>query len=119
MQRIEEKVVAARYLLLYEIGAENSVYELYRIDSYHVRTAQQMEKKDYPEPSGNYFVYDLELMPRQFEHIDIQKVLADEFLAEAERRRRAGTAKLGWEEEWIGTPVFKTGKEIMTVTNHG
>ena len=119
MQRIEEKVVAARYLLLYEIGAENSDYELYRIDSYHVRTAQQMEKKDYPDPSGNYFVYNLELMPRQFEHIDIQKVIADEFLAEAERRRRAGTAKLGWEEEWIGTPVFKTGREIMTVISHG
>ncbi|MBR1790618.1 MAG: restriction endonuclease [Bacteroidaceae bacterium] len=119
MQRIEEKVVAARYLLLYEIGTENPDYELYRIDCYHVRTAQQMERKGYPNPSGNYFVYDLELMPRQFEHIDIQKVLTDEFLAESERRRRAGTAKLGWEEEWLGVPVFKTGREILNVINHG
>ena len=69
----------------------------------------------YTDPSGNYFVYDLELMPRQFEHIDIQKVLSAEFLAEAEIRRKTGTAKLGWEEEWQGTPVYKTGKEIMEI----
>lgn len=100
---------------IYEISAEIPDYELYRIDSYHIRTAQQMEKKDYPDPSGNYFVYDLELMPRQFEHIDIQKVLSAEFLAEAEIRRKTGTAKLGWEEEWQGTPVYKTGKEIMEI----
>ena len=115
MQRIEERVVSARYLVLYEIGLESSNYELYRIDCYRVRNAQQMEKKGYPKPSGNYFVYSLELMPRQFEHINIQQILSDEFLAESETRRRAGTAYLGWEEEWIGTPIYKSGKEILEI----
>ena len=115
MQRIEERVVAARYLLLYEIGAETTAYEVYRISSHHVRTAEQLAKKDYPDPSGNYFVYDLELMARQFEPIDIQRVLNAEFLAEAERRRKAGTANMGWEEEWTGTPIYKTGCEIMEI----
>lgn len=119
MQRIEERVVAARYLLLYEIGAETTACEVYRISSHHVRTAEQLAKKGYPNPTGNYFVYDLELMARQFEPIDIQRVLTDEFLAEAERRRKAGTAKMGWEEEWIGTPVYKTGREIMKVLGKG
>ena len=114
-REIEDRVVSARYLLLYEIGTENSSYELYRIDSYNVRSEQQMEKKGYPNPSGNYFVYSLELMPRNFKHINIQSILKYALIEEAEKRRREGTAFLGWEEKWQGTPVYFTAKEISEI----
>ena len=115
MQPVEERVVTAQYLILYEIGTEDYAYEVYHIDRYNILSAEKMAKKGYPDPSGDYFVYHLELMARNFRPIDLKRILEHERLAEMERRRREGRYKEGWEKEWTGSPIYKTAREIMGI----
>ena len=117
VQRIEKGLADAHYLLLYEIGVEAPIgYELYRIDSYKVQEAKWMEKKGYPTPSGKYIVYSLELMPKEFEPIDIDKVLKNE-MAKAVREHQKKKKAYG-PKDFEGTPVYVSGREILEIMNH-
>jgi hypothetical protein len=78
-----------------------------------VRNQEQMQKLGYPSPDGNYFVYSLQHIPRKFEPLDLRNIIEVERIAEMERRRKAGILKEGWEDEWRGTPIFKTGEELL------
>jgi len=113
VQRIEKGLADAHYLLLYEIGADMPSYELYRIDSYKVRETKWMEKYGYPEPSGKYIVYRLESMPKEFERIDLDKVLKNE-MAKAVREHQKRKEDYG-PKDFEGTPVYLTGREIMEI----
>ena len=112
-QSIDSNVVTSQYLILYEIGDETYNYTVYHIDSHKVRNQEQMQKLGYPSPEGNYFVYSLQHMPRKFEPLDLRNIIEVERIAEMERRRKAGILKEGWEDEWRGTPIFKTGEELL------
>lgn len=111
VHKIEKGEVDAHYLLLYEIGKENLSYDLYRIDHYNFWDEKKMERHGYPEPSGKYILYKLELMPKRFRQIDISQVMQKAYLAELERHR-----KLRETYEWKdfeGTPVYVEGKELF------
>jgi hypothetical protein len=110
---VDEDVVSAKYLLLYEIGDDSYRYDVYRLDGHKERTAGQMLKKGYIEPTGNYIVYNLKMMPRNIVPLDIKSIIDSVYLEELEKRRREGNAEEGWEEKWKGTPIFKRGNELM------
>ena len=113
VQKIEKGIVDAHYLLLYEIGAESMAYDLYRIDHCSYLDEKKMARRGYPEPSGKYIVYKLELMPKAFKQIDIAKVIRSEYTRVLEEHRKNKEAY-----EWAdfeGTPIYVTGKEIMEI----
>lgn len=113
VQKIEKGIVDAHYLLLYEIGTDCLSYELYRIEHYVCWDEKKMSRRGYPEPSGNYIVYKLELMPKVFKPIDIDKVIRSEYMRVLEEHRRNQEAY-----EWAdfeGTPVYVKGKQIIEV----
>lgn len=105
-----DDAVTAHFLLLYEIGVDNPSYELYRIDGYDVRSKAQMEKKGYPDPSGQYIVYRLALMPKTFPKVNVQKVLDAEYIKAMEDHVRQKKS-FEW-KDFIGTPVYMKGKEL-------
>lgn len=110
---VDKDVATAKYLLLYEIDDESYRYDVYRLNGYKIRNVAQMQKMNYIEPKGDYFVYNIERMPRNIVPVDIKKVIDAEYIEEMERRRREERIKEGWEEEWKGSPIFKTGEELL------
>ena len=111
VHKIEKGEVDAHYLLLYEIGKENLSYDLYRIDHYNFWDEKKMERHGYPEPSGKYILYKLELMPKRFRQIDLSQVIQKAYLAELERHRKLREA-YEW-KDFEGTPVYVEGKELF------
>jgi hypothetical protein len=112
-QGVDGDVVTAKYLLLYEIGDEAYRYDVYRIDGHKVCNEGQMRKMGYDNPEGDYFVYDIKKMPRNIVPLDLKRIIDSEYYEELERRRREGIVEDGWEDKWRGTPIFKTGKQLM------
>lgn len=110
---VDEDVVSAKYLLLYEIGDDSYRYDVYRLDGHKERTAEQMLKKGYTDPTGNYIVYNLKKMPRNIVPLNIKSIIDSAYLEELEKRRREGNVEEGWEENWKGTPIFMRGKELI------
>ena len=110
---VDEDVATAKYLLLYEIDDESYRYDVYRLNGYKIRNVAQMQKMNYIEPKGDYFVYNIERMPRNIVPIDIKKIIDAERIEEMERRRKAKESEEGWEEKWKGTPIFKTGEQLL------
>lgn len=111
VHKIEKGEVDAHYLLLYEIGNENPSYELYRIDHCNYWDEKRMEMHGYPDPSGKYIVYKLELMPKKFQKIDILKVIKKAYLAKLEEHRKKHEA-YQW-SDFEGTPIYVEGKEMF------
>ena len=107
-------MATAKYLLLYEIDDESYRYDVYRLNGYKIRNVAQMQKMNYIEPKGDYFVYNIERMPRNIVPIDIKKVINAEYINELEIRRKEDRVKEGWEEDWKGTPIFLTGEELVS-----
>ena len=112
-KKVDTDVVSAKYLILYEIGADNSSYEVYRIEGHNLRGEEYMRKMNYIMPDGNYVVYDIKHMPRNFNPIDIRNIIESARIEEMERRRKEGTLEEGWEKKWYGTPIFKRGEELI------
>lgn len=110
---VDGDVASAKYLLLYEIDDESYRYDVYRLDGHSVKTDIQMLKMGYIRPSGNYFVYNIERIPRNIVPVNIKSVIDSEYMEELDRRRREKRLEEGWEEKWKGTPIFKTGKELL------
>lgn len=111
--KIRGKAVSARFLILYEIGGEYLTKpQAFIIGAYNFFMQQTMEKMGYDDPHGRYLVYDL-LMEIPFEEFDLPKVLELSRLQELEKRRKEGTIKEGWEDEWRGTPLYYSGEEML------
>ncbi|ADE83069.1 hypothetical protein PRMUPPPA20_08710 [Xylanibacter ruminicola] len=113
VKKVDPDVVSAKYLLLYEIGTDYSSYEVYRIDGHNLRGEEYMRKISYNNPDGNYVVYNIKKMPRNFKPINLRKIIEAARIEEMEKRRKEGTLEEGWEEKWYGTPIFKKGKELI------
>ena len=113
VKKVDPDVVSAKYLILYEIGTDYSSYEVYRIDGHNLRGEEYMRKMSYNNPDGNYVVYNIKKMPRNFKPINLRKIIEAARIEEMEKRRKEGTLEEGWEEKWYGTPIFKRGKDLI------
>lgn len=115
IKKADIDVFSAKYLILYEIESDYSSYEIYRLDGHNLRNEEYMRKMNYIRPAGNYVVYDIKRMSRNFPPIDVRNVIEAARIEEMERRRKEGTLEEGWEKKWYGTPIFKRGKELIAL----
>lgn len=111
---IDENVVSARYLILYEINdKEKNNYHIYRIDSWKTRSTEWMANNGYEKPNGSYIVYSL-LEETNFEQANVNAMLNIGLYNEIAFRKTKGEEV---SEEWLcdawqGSPVFLTGRQI-------
>jgi hypothetical protein len=111
---IDENVVSARYLILYEINdKEKRNYHIYRIDSWKTRSTEWMTNNGYEKPNGPYIVYSLS-EEMHFEEISVNGMLNIGLYNEIAFRKPKG---YDVSEEWLcdvwrGSPIFLTGKLI-------
>jgi len=111
---IDENVVSARYLILYEINdKEKRNYHIYRIDSWKTRSTEWMANNGYEKPSGPYIVYSL-LEETNFEQANVNSMLNIGLYNEIAFRKTKGEEV---SEEWLcnawqGSPVFLTGQQV-------
>lgn len=111
--RIKDVAVAARFLVLYEIGAEKHPEPHVYLIASHKRYSQiAMQKMGYPDPRGTYLIYRI-FAEVQFEGIDIDYVLEKARIEEMERLRIAGELTEDWEKKWRGTPIYYKGKDLI------
>lgn len=114
IQELNEKVVSARFLILYEIADESrKFYHIYRLGGYKVRTEKWMNNQGYERPSGQYVVYDI-IKEEHFEAALLDRMIEWGRLEEMERLRRDKPQALNgdWEKEWKGSAIFMKGKDI-------
>ena len=110
---IKDVAVAARFLVLYEIGAEKHLEPHVYLIASHTRYSQVvMQKMGYPEPHGSYLIYRI-FAEVQFDGIDIDTVLERARGEEMERLRLNGELTEDWEKNWIGTPIYYKGKDLI------
>ncbi len=111
---IDENVVSARYLILYEISdSEKRNYHIFRIDSWKTRTTEWMANNGYERPDGPYIVYSLS-EEVHFEKANVNAMLNIGLYNEiAFRKPKSEDVSEKWlRDEWRGSPVFLTGREI-------
>ena len=111
---IDENVVSVRYLILYEISDKDKRnYHIYRIESWKNRSSEWMAKNGYERPEGSYIVYELS-KEEYFEQVNVNAMLNIGLYNEIVLRKPKGKdCSQNWfDEEWHGTPVFLTGKQI-------
>ena len=111
---IDENVVSARYLILYEINdKEKRNYHIYRIDSWKTHSTEWMANNGYEKPNGPYIVYSL-LEETNFEQANVNSMLNIGLYNEIAFRKTKGEEV---SEEWLcgawqGSPVFLTGQQV-------
>lgn len=110
---IKDVAVAARFLVLYEIGAkEHPEPHVYLIASHTKYSQVVMQKMGYPDPHGSYLIYRI-FAEVKFDGIDVSSVLKKARIEEMERLRKEAKLTDDWEKEWIGTPIYYKGKELL------
>lgn len=110
---IKDVAVAARFLVLYEIGADNHPEPHVYLIASHTRYSQLvMERMGYPDPHGSYLIYRI-FAEVPFDGIDVNKVIAKAKSEEMERLHEAGELTDDWENNWIGTPIYYKGKDLI------
>ncbi len=110
---VKDVAVAARFLVLYEIGTDNHPESHVYLIASHTKYSQVvMQKMGYPDPHGSYLIYRI-FAEVQFDGIDIDAVLAKARIEEMERLRIAGELTEDWEEKWKGTPIYYKGKDLI------
>ena len=110
---IKDVAVAARFLVLYEIGADNHPESHVYLIASHTKYSQVvMQKMGYPDPHGSYLIYRI-FAEVQFDGIDIDAALEKARAEEIERLRMAGELTEEWEKKWIGTPIYFKGKDLI------
>lgn len=110
---IDENIVSARYLILYEIGPTKKFdNHIYPIDGFKTRSQEWMEKHDYPEPDGSYIVYSLG------EEVYFENAVVSDMIEKA-KYNEIGYRKLSsqevsqkWMDDHVGAPGFLKGREI-------
>ena len=111
---IDEFVVSARYLILYEISdKEKRDYQIYRIESWKPRSEEWMAKNGYERPNDSYIVYDLSC-EEHFEQVNVNAMLNLGLYLEMDSRMSKGQViNEEWlNRDWYGAPVFLTGQQI-------
>ena len=111
---IDENVVSARYLILYEINdKEKRSYHIYRIDSWKTRSTEWMANNSYENPNGPYIVYSI-LEETNFEQANVNAMLNIGLYNEISFRKTKGedVSEKWLRDAWQGSPVFLTGKQI-------
>ena len=111
---IDENVVSARYLVLYEINdKEKRNYHIYRIESWKPRSTEWMANNGYERPDGPYIVYSLS-EETHFEQANVNAMLNIGLYNEIVFRKPKGedVSEKWLRDEWHGSPVFLTGQEI-------
>ena len=111
---IDENVVSARYLILYEINdKEKRNYHIYKIDSWKTRSTEWMANNGYEKPNGPYIVYSL-LEETNFEQANVNAMLNIGLYNEiAFRKTKDEEVSEEWLcDAWQGSPVFLTGQQI-------
>lgn len=111
---IDENVVSARYLILYEINdKEKHNYHVYRIESWKSHSTEWMANNGYEKPDGPYIVYSLS-NETHFEQANINAMLNIGLYNEIAFRKFKGedVSEIWLRNEWYGSPVFLTGQEI-------
>ena len=110
---IDENVVSARYLILYEIGsAEKLDYHIYPIDEFKIRSQEWMEKHEYPEPDGRYIVYSIG------EEVSFENAVVNSMIEKAKyneigyRKHSNQEISQEWMDGNVGAPCFLKGSEI-------
>ncbi len=110
---IKDVAVAARFLVLYEIGAESHPNpHVYLIASHTKYSQVVMQKMGYPDPHGSYLIYRI-FAEVQFDGIDVKAVLEKARIEEMERLRIAGELTEDWERKWKGSPIYYKGKDLI------
>ena len=110
---IKEVAVAARFLVLYEIGADSHPDPHVYLIASHTKYSQiAMQSMGYPDPHGSYLIYRI-FAEVKFDGIDIDAVLEKARIEEMERLRLAGELTEDWERKWIGTPIYYKGKDLL------
>lgn|GEM_PF-82937 len=115
-KRCDSNVIAARFLILYDINdKEKRNYQIYRIESFKIRTEEWMRNNGYENPQGSYIVYKLgnEVL---FEKAKINLMLSIGLYDEIKSRKQdSKSISDDWfKNEWNGSPVFLKGQEIST-----
>lgn len=111
---IDENVVSARYLVLYEINdMEKLDYHIYRIEGWKTRSTEWMDNNGYERPDGPYIVYSLS-EETHFEQANINAMLNIGLYNEMAFRKskREDVSEKWLRKEWHGSPVFLTGQQI-------
>ena len=110
---IKDVAVAARFLVLYEIGSEENLEpHVYLIASHTKYSELVMQKMGYPDPHGSYLIYRI-FAEIPFDGVDVNKVLNRAKIDEMERLRKEGKLTDDWEKNWIGTPIYYKGKDLI------
>ena len=113
MSHINPNVVSARYLILYNIDeVEYKDYTIHEIVSHRQLSQKEMEQLGYISPNGKYIVYNIKKTPVNFQHLNLEDVMNEQWIEEVERRRLERNANIGWEEHWKGTPCFVKGSNL-------
>lgn len=111
---IDENVVSARYLVLYEIAdREKRNYHVFRIEEWKRRSEQWMAKNGYESPNDSYIVYKLS-DEVTFESANVNAMLSLGIYKELDNRKNELEQSLeNWEDrEYFGAPIFLSGQEI-------
>ena len=111
---IDEFVVSARYLILYEINdSEKRDYHIYRIERWKLRSEEWMLKNGYERPDGQYIVYELS-HEEHFEQANVNAMLNLGLYLEMESWKSKGReiSEEWLDTDWHGAPVFLTGQQI-------
>lgn len=111
---IDENVVSARYLILYEISdSRKRDYHIYRIESWNRRSEEWMVKNGYERPNGSYIVYDLS-HEVHFEQASVNAMLNLGLYLEMDSRKsqKQEISEEWLNRDWYGAPVFLTGQQI-------
>ena len=111
---IDENVVSARYLILYEISDSGKRdYHIYRIESWNRRSEDWMVKNGYERPNGSYIVYNLS-HEVHFEQASVYAMLNLGLYLEMDSRKsqKQEISEEWFNRDWYGAPVFLTGQQI-------
>lgn len=82
----EDLVKGAKYLLLYDFETKTNL-KLYSIQSFSKKTKQEMQQLCYPNPQGDYTVYDIQIESYSKE---IMQLLSDNFVEIIAKSNPAG-----------------------------
>lgn len=110
---VDENVVSARYLILYEIESnDKNDYHIFPIEKFKNRSQEWMVKREYPEADGDYIIYTLgeEVF---FENAIVNSMIEKAKYKEIEHRK---VTKQDVSQKWLknhfGAPGFLKGIEI-------
>ena len=105
---VNGNAAAARFLILYDLN-NPSKYKIRRIKSHKKQSEQQMRKLGYPDPNGDYLVFELYEESLNFESISMNKIMEYHHIEIVEQARMQKIDSDELERNLRGAPFFITG----------